>query len=293
MDFLIMFKILTKSFLLTIFLSFLMLVLIAKITDRIQTNSLIAFFGYFCLTLFIAKIFERKIPLNSILIILLTSVLLVQFYTIYLCFVENIFSLPIIIIYCLGIISAFFYTKLKPPVNILPFSLSCLMIVFMFFQGWDYWIHLTTFGNFTGRIEAYKLQTNFEAFDEQKNLLTGNDFQNKIVLLDFWHTRCGICFQKFPQLQAIYEKHKNDSSVAVFAVDKPLEEDTPDQAFKVIKQRGYSFPVVIAKNEDLPEKLGVKFYPTTFVINRNGQIVYKGDIEGAVTIVDELKSNLR
>jgi thiol-disulfide isomerase/thioredoxin len=108
-------------------------------------------------------------------------------------------------------------------------------------------------------------------------------------LLDFWTTTCGVCFKKFPQVQAVHEKYQNDSSVKVLAVNTPLEEDKPNQAFNDIHKRGHIFPVVITKDEDLAEKFGVKGYPTTFVIDRNGQIVYKGDIEGAVKQVDLLK----
>ncbi len=57
----------------------------------------------------------------------------------------------------------------------------------------------------------------------------------------------------------------------------------------MIKEEGSSFPVVIPTNEELPEKFGVKGYPTTFAIDRNGTITYKGDIEGAVKMVAELK----
>jgi thiol-disulfide isomerase/thioredoxin len=204
---------------------------------------------------------------------------------------RDFFGLPVVITYCLGVMSAYFYFKNNPPKNILPLALSSCFVVFMFFQGWAYWIHKIDYGTFTGRIEAYKLQTNFEAFDEQKNLVADNNFQNKIVLLDFWYTRCGVCFEKFPQVQAVYDKYRNDSSVAIFAVDKPIDEDKPGEAFNVIKEKGYSFPVVIAKDEELPEKFGVKGYPTTFVIDRNGMIVFKGGIEGAIKMVDNLKNN--
>jgi thioredoxin-related protein len=79
----------------------------------------------------------------------------------------------------------------------------------------------------------------------------------------------------------------------ILAVNKPIEEDKPNQAFNDIREKGYSFPVVVIKDADLAEKFGVKGYPTTFVVNQNGQIVYKGDIEGAVKMVEELKrSNL-
>lgn len=266
-----------------------MLLLVARVTDTIQPNSLLAFLIYFCLTLFTIKFYEHKLSAVSIVIIIFASMFLMQSYTIYLCFVESLFSVPFIFIYCLGIISAFFYLKLKRPVNILPFLISFLMVVFMFFQGWDYWLHLSNFGTFTGRVAAYNLPARFESFDEQRNLVDDKDFSGKIVLLDFWTTTCGLCFQKFPQLQAVHEKYKNDSSVKILAVNAPIEEDKPNQAFDDIHKRGHTFPVVITQDEDLAEKFGVKGYPTTFVIDPNGQIIYKGDIEGAIKMVDELK----
>ena len=76
----------------------------------------------------------------------------------------------------------------------------------------------------------------------------------------------------------------------ILAVNSPIQEDKPDQAFNAIRKEGYDFPVVITKDEDLADKFGVKGYPTTFVLNRNSQIIYKGDIEGAVRTVDELKA---
>jgi len=160
----------------------------------------------------------------------------------------------------------------------------------MFFQGWHYWIHKSQYGTFTGEV-SYSLPAKFEAFDEKKNLIDENDFNDKVILLDFWTTNCGICFKKFPQVQAVYEKYKNDSSVMILAVNAPLEEDKPNQAFDDTQKRGHTFSVVITKDEDLAEKFGVKGYPTTFVINPNGQVIFKGDIEGAVKMVDKLKIN--
>jgi thiol-disulfide isomerase/thioredoxin len=158
----------------------------------------------------------------------------------------------------------------------------------MFFQGYEYWYHKLNYGTFTGKVQ-HEVPTKFEAYDAQNGLLTDSSFQDKVVLLDFWYTGCGVCFEKFPQVQAAYDRYKDDQSVAIFAVDKPIEEDTPGQAFQVIKDEGYTFPVVIAKDEQLPEKFGVKFYPTTFVIDRTGQIVFRGDIAGAVKMAEELR----
>lgn len=56
----------------------------------------------------------------------------------------------------------------------------------------------------------------------------------------------------------------------------------------MIKERGYTFPVVISEREDLPEVLGVNGYPTTFVVNPQGVIVFKGSIEYAADRMEEL-----
>jgi len=282
-------KTIIKTFFIIFLASALMLLLIPFISRKIYYITLFSFIGYFYLTLLFFKIFNKKLSIIFVVVIIFAAMFLFHSYTIYTWFVWDTYGLPAVIAQCLGVISAYYYHKSKSPKNIVPFFLSSCFVIFMFFQGWDYWLHKINYGTFTGRIEAYKLQTNFEAFDERKNLIANNNFQDKIVLLDFWYTRCGICFDKFPQVQVAYDKYKNDSSVLIYAVNKPIEEDKPNQAFEMIKEEGHSFPVVIAKDEDLPEKFGVKGYPTTFVIDRNGKIIYKGDIEGAVKMVEELK----
>lgn len=257
---------------------------------NIQTSSLAGFTIYFFLTLFFLKTLRNKLLSWQIVVALILGLWVLILPLRIISFEETLISLPDTLLHTLGIICGFLYWHLKNPLNILTCFGGCLLTVFMFYQGYDYWLHKLNFGTFTGKV-SYSLPTKFEAFDENRNPITENDFNGKIVLLDFWFTRCGVCFQKFPQVQAAYEKYKDDSSIAIFAVDKPIEEDKPNQAFEMIKKEGYSFPVVIAKDEEMPEKFGVKGYPTTFVIDSNGMIVFKGDIAGAVKMVDELKSS--
>jgi thiol-disulfide isomerase/thioredoxin len=281
-------KTIIKTFFIILFASVLMLVSVTFITNKIYYNTIFSTTGYFFLTLFFFKVFNKKLSARSIVIIIFATMLVLQSFTIYTWFVWDTFGLPVVVANCFSVIAAYSYFKSKPPQNLILLSLTACFVVFMFFWGWDYWLHRIDFGTFTGSIEVSNLPTKFEARDEQNNSISDDNFKNKIVLLDFWHTRCGMCFVKFPQLQAAYEKYKNDSSVLILAVNKPIEEDKPNQAFQVIKDEGYNFPVVITKDEDLAERFGVRVYPTTFVINQNGQIVYKGGIEGAVKMVDSL-----
>ncbi len=180
---------------------------------------------------------------------------------------------------------------LNNPSNLFPFAFSSIFVAFMFFQGFDFYKHKLHYQTFTGRVEAYKSPQKIEGFDEKGSRIDENLFENKLVLLDFWNTKCGVCFEKFPQLQTFYDKYKDDNTIITYAINKPIEEDVPRIAFQLVKEKGYTFPVLLPNDENLPEKFGVKGYPTTFVINRNGQIVYKGDIEGAVKMVAELKES--
>ena len=278
-----------KIFLTILVTSFLMLLCFSKAAfGKIGFNALFTFFGYFAYTLVTIRILKDKFSLGRILLLLFASLFLMQAYLIYLYFVGTVAFLPIQFVYCLGILSAAAFYRFRLVYKFLPVALSLAFVMFMLLAGWEYWFHFANFGNFTGRI-SQRQPTRFQAFDEKNAFITYENFQGKIVILDYWYTRCGVCFNRFPHLQAAYDRYASDPEVSIYAVDWPIEEDKPGEAFQVIKDEGYSFPVVIASDEEMPAKWGVTGYPTTFVIDRAGTVVFKGDIEDAVRTVDELK----
>lgn len=278
-----------KPFFIILLVSGVILSLIPSISKKIYYITLFSFIGYFYLSLFFFKVFTKKLSVNSVLAIIYTTLLLLHSFTIYSWFIWNTFGLPLVVAHCLSVISAYFYFKGKLPKSLLLFSLSSCFVIFMFFQGWSYWIHKINHGTFTGSVEAFKLQQQIEGIDQAGLKITNKTFENKIILLDFWNTGCGNCFLKFPQLQAFYEKYKNDDSIVIFALNKPIEEDKKKSAFQVIEEEGFNFPVLLPTDEELPEKFEVYFYPATIVIDRQGNKIYRGDIEGAIKMVEELK----
>jgi thiol-disulfide isomerase/thioredoxin len=282
----IFFKCITYTVLLTLLL---VPIRLADIGPGIIWSSLVGFITFFYLTLFLLVKFKNKTQFWKIILALIIGECILFPNVIYDLFFELPWFLPQLVIQTIGIICGYLYLRLSKPLNVFSVLIGCLIAVFMFFQGFDYWLHYLNYETFTGKVNAYSLSQKLEGINQHNNKVTNQTLENKIVLLDFWHTRCGVCFQKFPQLQAFYDKYKNDDSIAVFAVDKPLEEDIQKGAFKVIEEEGYNFPVLLPTDEELPEKFGVKVYPTTFVINRQGNIVYKGGIEGAILMAEDLK----
>lgn len=270
--------------------SFLVSIIISPLRAyNLGYSSLFGFTIYFLLTWICLNRFSKRIGFWPIFLALLGGIWIIQLPVRLVHFESTLITLPDVLLQLSGIVCGSLFWRLKNPFNFVAMAMGLALAAFICFQGYGYWLHKLNFGTFTGVVSASNLPAPFEATDDQQNLMTERDFAGKLVLLDFWHTRCGICFEKFPQLQAVHEIYKEDTSVMILAVNKPIEEDKEKSAFQVIKEAGYSFSVVVAKDEEMPDKFGVGVYPTTFVIDRNSKIIYKGDIEGAVRQVDKLK----
>jgi thiol-disulfide isomerase/thioredoxin len=199
----------------------------------------------------------------------------------------GLLSLPDFGFHLFGIICGYLFFTIhsyaKWGILLMGFSLAFLM----YYDGYDRWIHKLNNGTFTG-VVSYSFPGDLFASDEKGKVISRKDISNKIVLLDFWHTACGVCFQKFPKLQKVYEKYKSNPTVTILAVNTPLEEDKEGQAFQMIQERGYTFPVVIAKRDDLAKALDVKGYPTTFIVDPQGTVIFKGSIEYASDRLEKL-----
>jgi|ERR1035437_954320 thiol-disulfide isomerase/thioredoxin len=261
----------------------------AEIGLGIDGTTLLGFAVFFGLTLYRLKIGSLQndeiLSLSGILV----GELVLFPHTIYHFFDGHLFFLPQLIFQTLAILCAYLFWKIKIWIRFLPPVLGWFAVILMFTNGFTYWFHYLNYGTFTGQITTYSDTVPIEGVNSENAFIHESTFHNKIVLLDFWNTSCGACFEKFPKLEAFYKGSKDDDSVVIFAVDKPLQEDKPESAVSAIRDRGYTFPVLIPSDEDLPEKFAVSVYPTTIVIDASNKVVFKGSIEGAVATVQKLK----
>jgi hypothetical protein len=70
-----------------------------------------------------------------------------------------------------------------------------------------------------------------------------------------------------------------------------LKTDTTGQAFAVLGKLNYSFPILMPSDKFFADKVGVEAYPTVLVIDKSGTVVFKGDLENAKDVVDDLLRN--
>jgi thiol-disulfide isomerase/thioredoxin len=92
-----------------------------------------------------------------------------------------------------------------------------------------------------------------------------------VVYLDFWASWCGPCKQSFPWMNALHEKYKA-KGLEVIAVN--LDAKTED-AKKFLGQNPAKFTVAFDAKGTLPKIYGVKGMPTSFLIGRDGKIVFQ------------------
>ena len=166
------------------------------------------------------------------------------------------------------------------------------IVLLLCISGWgayeyNMWLNQNDPRNFIGYLQV-KVPFEFICRDRDNRLITNADLKGKIVVLEFWRTRSARCFLEFPKLQQLYHTYKDDGSIAIWAVNKPMNTDTVNEAFQVITNKGYSFPVLLPSDETLPEKFGVADYPTVVIVDKSGTVAYTGDIETAENILINL-----
>ncbi|TWX50656.1 peroxiredoxin family protein [Colwellia hornerae] len=97
------------------------------------------------------------------------------------------------------------------------------------------------------------------------------DYQGKPVILHFWATWCPYCKKLQPKLVELKEKYQ-DTGIEIVAIS--FSEDEGAKPQDSITQRGYQF-ITGVEGDKVANLYGVKGTPTTFFINRSGQVVFK------------------
>jgi thiol-disulfide isomerase/thioredoxin len=130
--------------------------------------------------------------------------------------------------------------------------------------------------------------SNFILLDASRT--TSADFKGKVTLVNFWETSCTTCIDEMPKLVATYEKYhiKGFETVAV-----AMSEDPPSYVVNYAQTRKLPFKVAIDNTGVIAKDWGdVKLTPTTYLLNKQGEIVkrYVGEPDFAElhTLIEKL-----
>lgn len=97
------------------------------------------------------------------------------------------------------------------------------------------------------------------------------DYNGKLVYLDFWASWCGPCRQSFPWMNAIEQQYK-DRGFNVLAINLDAKKSDAD---KFLAQLPAQFQIAFDPKGITPKAYGVKGMPTSFLIGRDGKVLYQ------------------
>ena len=105
------------------------------------------------------------------------------------------------------------------------------------------------------------------------------DLKKRPVIVDFWATWCGPCRASLPHLSTMQTRYEKQG---LTVIGLSVDDNGPQGVRQFANRLGVKFTLAMA-NDDVLDAYGpIRSIPTTFFINRNGDIVRRvvGYIDG-------------
>ena len=123
-----------------------------------------------------------------------------------------------------------------------------------------------------------ELAADFNLLNADGRHVSLSGYRGKIVMVNFWATWCPTCQSELPSLQALWHDYRNrdDFELVTISVDQ--------EGWRIVApfldRTKYDFPVLADADSRVSVAYGVRVLPTTFIIDRDGRIVW--DVAGAL-----------
>ena len=100
-----------------------------------------------------------------------------------------------------------------------------------------------------------------------------SDFRGNVVILSFWASWCSPCLAELPTFAEI-EKRFRDKGLKVIPVNVDEGSEGREFAKDFFPKKGIGFPTYFDKGKDLANLFEVDMLPSSFVIDRQGRLVF-------------------
>jgi peroxiredoxin len=116
--------------------------------------------------------------------------------------------------------------------------------------------------------DARRQSADFTLADLQGKTWHLQDLRGKVVLVNFWATWCPPCRKEMPDLDALYNKFKDQGFVVLAISDEVAAKVSP-----FIAERKISYPVLLDPGRKVNDAFIVEGIPKSFVYDRDGKLV--------------------
>lgn len=125
---------------------------------------------------------------------------------------------------------------------------------------------ITSFFIFTGCKSSYG---DFTLMDLDGNEISLSDFNGKVLILNFWATWCPPCREEIPDFVEVYNEYES-KDVQFIGVSN--EDISTLRSF--VEDYNINYPILI-DNANVASKWGINAIPTTFMLDRDGKVIFK------------------
>jgi len=118
--------------------------------------------------------------------------------------------------------------------------------------------------------------------------LSFRQLRGGVVLVDFWDYTCVNCIRTLPYVQAWYERYRN-KGLTVIGVHTPefTFAQYESNVERGIREFGLTYPVVIDSNLEIWKAFANRFWPTKYLLDKDGYLRYAHFGEGAYIETEE------
>ncbi len=99
-----------------------------------------------------------------------------------------------------------------------------------------------------------------------------SDYKGKVVVVDFWATWCGPCKEEIPGYVQLQEKYGAQGFV-ILGVS--LDQQGPPVVKRYAEAAKINYPLIMGDDSVVAAFGGIDAIPTTFLIDRDGQVRHK------------------
>ena len=107
--------------------------------------------------------------------------------------------------------------------------------------------------------------------DLEGNEFSLRNFENKVLFINYWATWCNPCLAEMPSMAELYNQYKENNNIVFLYLSKE-DADTIIDYIPKDDSLGQLPIYKVVTDDDLFSTRGI---PTTFIVNRNGEIVIK------------------